>query len=71
MLFPGLREKGLHYLQTIAEANGFSVDRLQLQNHRKDSTIMHDTDVKKVDSARAKQSFSPVTINVQSASPKF
>lgn len=47
--FPGLREKGLHYLQTIAEANGFSVDRLKLQNHQKDSTIMHDTDAKKVD----------------------
>ncbi|KAJ8449400.1 hypothetical protein Cgig2_002532 [Carnegiea gigantea] len=47
--FPGLQEKGLHYLQTIAEANGFSVDRLKLQNHQKDSTIMHDTDAKKVD----------------------
>jgi len=69
--FPGLRQKGLQYLQTIAEANGFSVDRQKLQNHQKDSTITHDTHAKKVVSAPAKQIFFPITIIVQSASPKF
>ena len=51
-LFPGLRGKGLQYLQAVADANGFSMDRVQvlksseaflsLQNmHPKKVTFIH------------------------------
>ena len=47
-LFPGLREKGAHYLQAVAEANGFSMDRVEVLEKRKTCLTMHDTHQKEV-----------------------
>ncbi|XP_071705417.1 protein arginine N-methyltransferase 7 [Rutidosis leptorrhynchoides] len=47
-LFPGLRDKGLQYLQDVADENGYSMDRVQVINSRKQLT-MNDTHKKKVD----------------------
>lgn len=48
-LFPGLRDKGARYLQAIADANGFSMDRVEVLEKRKTYLTMHDTHQKKVD----------------------
>lgn len=47
-LFPGLRDKGARYLQAIADANGFSMDRVEVLEKRKTYLTMHDTHQKKV-----------------------
>ncbi|KAK9274977.1 hypothetical protein L1049_022234 [Liquidambar formosana] len=46
-LFPGLRDKGAQYLQAVAGANGFSMDRVEVLGKR--SLTLHDTHQKKVD----------------------
>ncbi|XP_059657547.1 protein arginine N-methyltransferase 1.6 [Cornus florida] len=48
-LFPGLREKGAQYLQAVAVANGYSMDRVEVLDRRKVHLTMHDTRHKKVD----------------------
>nr|POE57388.1 protein arginine n-methyltransferase 1.6 [Quercus suber] len=48
-LFPGLRDKGAQYLQAVADANGFSMDRVEVLEKRKTCLTMHDTHQKKVD----------------------
>ncbi|XP_062145655.1 protein arginine N-methyltransferase 1.6 [Alnus glutinosa] len=48
-LFPGLRDKGAQYLQAVADANGFSMDRVEVLEKRKTYLTMHDTHQKKVD----------------------
>lgn len=48
-LFPGLREKGAQYLQAVADANGFSMDRVEVLEKRKTCLTMHDTHQKEVD----------------------
>ncbi|KAE8055902.1 hypothetical protein FH972_012713 [Carpinus fangiana] len=48
-LFPGLRDKGAQYLQAVADANGFSMDRVEVLEKRKTRLTMHDTHQKKVD----------------------
>lgn len=48
-LFPGLRDKGAEYLQAVADANGFSMDRVEVLEKRKTCLTMHDTHQKKVD----------------------
>ena len=47
-LFPGLREKGAQYLQTVADENGYSMDRLEIINPSKQQWTMSDTHQKKV-----------------------
>lgn len=32
--FPGLQEKGARYLQAVADANGFSIDRIEVIGRR-------------------------------------
>ncbi|GMY30018.1 protein arginine N-methyltransferase 1.6 [Fagus crenata] len=48
-LFPGLREKGAQYLQAVADANGFSMVRVEVLEKRKTCLTMHDTHQKEVD----------------------
>ncbi|CAK9181984.1 unnamed protein product [Ilex paraguariensis] len=48
-LFPGLKEKGAQYLQAVAAANGFSMDRVEVLKKRVSQLTMHDTYQKKVD----------------------
>ncbi|KAF3448338.1 hypothetical protein FNV43_RR09051 [Rhamnella rubrinervis] len=48
-LFPGLRDKGLQYLQAIADANGFSMNRVEVLEKKKTCLTMHDTHQRKVD----------------------
>lgn len=48
-LFPGLRDKGALYLQAIGEANGFSMDHIEVLERRKTCLTMQDTHQKKVD----------------------
>ncbi|KAF2299037.1 hypothetical protein P3X46_016532 [Hevea brasiliensis] len=47
-LFPGLREMGVKYLQRVADANGFTADRVKVFQNKKCLTL-HDTNQKKVD----------------------
>ncbi|XP_025014847.1 protein arginine N-methyltransferase 1.6 isoform X2 [Ricinus communis] len=47
-LFPGLREKGSQYLQTVADANDFKTDRVNVFLNNKCLTLQ-DTNQKKVD----------------------
>ncbi|XP_065857883.1 protein arginine N-methyltransferase 1.6 [Euphorbia lathyris] len=47
-LFPGLREGGAQYLKTVADANGFTADRVNVFLDKKCLTL-HDTNQKKVD----------------------
>lgn len=47
-LFPGLREKGSEYLNSVAVENGYSMDRVQVINTRKQQLTMNDTHQKKV-----------------------
>lgn len=49
LLFPGLRDRGLRYLQAIAEPNKFSADCLKLLDRQFDYTTLHDMDGKKID----------------------
>ncbi|KAF8380497.1 hypothetical protein HHK36_027984 [Tetracentron sinense] len=48
-MFPGLQEKGTQYLQVVADANGFSMDRVKVYGKKKMYLTMDDTDHKKVD----------------------
>ncbi|EXC28305.1 hypothetical protein L484_011809 [Morus notabilis] len=48
-LFPGLRSKGARYLEAVADANGFSMDRVQVLEKKKTLSSMIDTHQKKVD----------------------
>ncbi|KAL6986025.1 Protein arginine N-methyltransferase 7 [Sarracenia purpurea var. burkii] len=48
-LFPGLKEKGAKYLQTVAVANGYSMDRVEVPEKRKDYLTMCDTHQKMVE----------------------
>ncbi|XP_060972231.1 protein arginine N-methyltransferase 1.6 isoform X3 [Cannabis sativa] len=48
-LFPGLRAKGAQYLQAVADANGFSMDRVQVLEKKQSLSSMLDTNHKKVD----------------------
>ncbi|KAM7274206.1 hypothetical protein ACFE04_028870 [Oxalis oulophora] len=48
-LFPGLRDSGVQYLQTVADANGISIDRLEVPPKRKSHLTMDDTHQMKVD----------------------
>ncbi|PRQ18184.1 putative methyltransferase [Rosa chinensis] len=47
--FPGLQDKGLQYLQAVASANNFSVDRVEYIKKKKTMLTLHDTHQKKVD----------------------
>ncbi|KAL7167244.1 hypothetical protein ACSBR2_037832 [Camellia fascicularis] len=47
--FPVLREKGAKYLQAVAVANGYSMDRVEVLEKRKNKLTMHDTHQKKVE----------------------
>uniref|UniRef100_A0A2C9WK50 Protein arginine N-methyltransferase domain-containing protein n=1 Tax=Manihot esculenta TaxID=3983 RepID=A0A2C9WK50_MANES len=47
-LFPGLRERGAQYLQRVADANGFTADRVKVLENKKCLTLQ-DTNQKKVD----------------------
>ncbi|KAK9143042.1 hypothetical protein Syun_012442 [Stephania yunnanensis] len=47
-IFPGIREKGARYLQAVANANGFSMDRVKVLGKRKTCLTMDDTDQRKV-----------------------
>nr|XP_043615499.1 protein arginine N-methyltransferase 7 [Erigeron canadensis] len=47
-LFPGLREKGSKYLEAVADENGYSMDRVQVINSKKQLTL-DDTQQKKAD----------------------
>ncbi|KAF9685402.1 hypothetical protein SADUNF_Sadunf03G0050900 [Salix dunnii] len=47
-LFPGLRERGVQYLKAVADANGFTADRVEVFQKKKYLTL-HDTKQKKVD----------------------
>lgn len=46
-MFPGLREKGHMYLQAVADANGFSMDRVEVIG-RKTCLTLDDTNQRKV-----------------------
>ncbi|TYH81423.1 hypothetical protein ES332_D03G199400v1 [Gossypium tomentosum] len=48
-LFPGLREKGAQYLETVVKANCFSMDRVEVPEKRKPCLTLQDTRGKKVD----------------------
>ncbi|GMQ04907.1 hypothetical protein CsSME_00050151 [Camellia sinensis var. sinensis] len=48
-LFPVLREKGAKYLQAVAVANGYSMDRVEVLEKRKNKLTVHDTHQKKVE----------------------
>ncbi|KAB1217016.1 Protein arginine N-methyltransferase 1.6 [Morella rubra] len=48
-MFPGLRDKGARYLQAVADANGFSMDRVEVLEKRKPYLTLDDTHQKKVD----------------------
>ncbi|KAJ6347965.1 hypothetical protein OIU76_004457 [Salix suchowensis] len=47
-LFPGLRERGVQYLKAVADANGFTTDRVEVFQKKKHLTL-HDTKQKQVD----------------------
>lgn len=48
LLFPGLQEKGLLYLQAVADANDFEVDRIEIHGRKKSCLTLEDTNGKKV-----------------------
>ncbi|KAF5755258.1 putative methyltransferase [Helianthus annuus] len=48
-MFPGLGDKGRQYLQAVADENGYSMDRIQVINTRKQQLTMNDTHQNKVD----------------------
>ncbi|XP_010264284.1 PREDICTED: protein arginine N-methyltransferase 7 isoform X2 [Nelumbo nucifera] len=48
-VFPGLQEKGAQYLQAVADANGFSINRVNVLGKRPTCLTTDDTDQKKVD----------------------
>uniref|UniRef100_A0A2P2ILL0 Arginine N-methyltransferase family protein n=1 Tax=Rhizophora mucronata TaxID=61149 RepID=A0A2P2ILL0_RHIMU len=47
-LFPGLRDRGAEYVQTVADENGFSANHVEIIQKKKPLTL-DDTDGKKVD----------------------
>ncbi|XP_050375704.1 protein arginine N-methyltransferase 1.6 [Argentina anserina] len=47
--FPGLQDKGVQYLQAVARANNFSVDRVEYIKKKKTELTVHDTHQKKVE----------------------
>lgn len=48
-LFPGLRENGAKYLQAVASANGYSMDRVEVTKRRDCQLTLQDTQQRKVD----------------------
>lgn len=46
--FPGLGEKGAHYLRDVSVANGYSVDQVEVLKKKKSQLTMHDTRDRKV-----------------------
>ncbi|XP_030524883.1 protein arginine N-methyltransferase 7 isoform X1 [Rhodamnia argentea] len=48
-LFPGLQDKGIHYLKAVADANGFSMDRVEFVRKKTANWTVHDTHKKTVD----------------------
>ncbi|GAV78546.1 hypothetical protein CFOL_v3_22012 [Cephalotus follicularis] len=48
-LFPGLRDDGAQYLQVVADANGISMDSVEVLEKRKTYLTMQDTHQEKVD----------------------
>ncbi|XP_077246907.1 protein arginine methyltransferase 7 isoform X2 [Tasmannia lanceolata] len=48
-MYPGLQDKGAVYLQAIADANGFSMDRVKVLGRRKTCLTLDDTYQRKVD----------------------
>lgn len=53
LLFPGLGDKGLQYLEAVANANGFSMDRVEILQKRKTCLTIDDTHQKKVPSVHS------------------
>lgn len=47
--FPGLQDKGVQYLQAVANANNISMDRVEYVKKKKTKLTVHDTHQKKVD----------------------
>lgn len=47
-LFPGLRENGAKYLQAVASANGYSMDRVEVTMKRNCQLTLQDTQQRKV-----------------------
>lgn len=48
-LFPGLQGKGVRYIEAVADANGISMDRIQVLEKNRTLSSMLDTHQKKVD----------------------
>lgn len=46
--YPGLRDKGARYLQAVAGANGFTMDRVEVLERRSMGLSMHETHQKEV-----------------------
>lgn len=47
-LFPGLQGKGVRYIEAVADANGISMDRIQVLEKKRTLSSMLDTHRKKV-----------------------
>lgn len=47
-LFPGLQDKGIHYLEAVADANGFSMDHVEFVRKKTANWTGHDTHKKAV-----------------------
>lgn len=50
--FPGLQDKGVQYLQAVANANNISMDRVEYIKKKKTKLTVHDTHQKKVFSSQ-------------------
>lgn len=48
-LLPGLKERGLQYLQAVAHANHLSPNRIEVIEKRVKQLTLHDTNQKKVE----------------------
>lgn len=51
-LFPGLGDQGARYLEIVADANGFSIDRVEVLQKKKACLTMDDTQQKVIFSIR-------------------
>ena len=47
-IFPGLQEKGAKYLEAVADANGFSMDRIKVFGKRAPCLLTDDSNKRKV-----------------------
>ena len=47
-MFPGLRDKGFNYLRAVADANKFSMDRIEVIGKKASSLTMNDLKDEKV-----------------------